>query len=115
MTVRAMNTLHNVSVRRAAIVGFTVGIAMSVTYLVLIRDPFPLFLPSWAAIAFYPGLLAGWLTSAFFSQDLHVKVWPYSFTIIGCIAEGIACAIIFALMAFVFRLLRRIARSGSHT
>ena len=98
---------HKSAISRAAIAGFIVGLVISVAYIAFTRDPFPLFLPTWAAIIYYPGLVAGWCSGIFFEQTMHLSLPPYAYTTIGCVVEGLACAAISVLAAFAVAFFRR--------
>jgi len=96
------------SISRVTVVGFISGLVISVAYIVFTRDPFPLFPPTWAAIIYYPGLVAGWCSAMFFERTLHLSLSAYIYTAIGCIAEGLACAAISIFAAFGVAFFRRL-------
>jgi hypothetical protein len=98
---------HKPAISRAAIAGFVFGLLISLAYLAFTRDPFPLFLPTWAAIIYYPGLVAGWYSATLFERTLHLSLPAYAYTTIGCVAEGLACAAISVLATVAVAFFRR--------
>jgi hypothetical protein len=100
-------------ISRVAVAGFISGLVISIAYIAFTRDPFPLFPPTWAAIIYYPGLVAGWCSAMFFERTLHLNLSAYVYTATGCIAEGLACAAISVFAAFGLAFFRRLPRRTS--
>jgi len=89
-----MNYLKLNSVR-AAVVGFAVGLVLSVGYLV--SGHVTIWPPLWASVLFFPGYVAGAFAYRHVSDD---NIIPAT---IGCLAVAITCAIIFGLLFAVFQ------------
>lgn len=83
-----------------------IGFVFSVTYVGLGGETGLITTPAWAAIIFYPGLVAAWWLALFTQTALHINLGYYTYAALGCIVVGLTYAGILAVASFVINRFR---------